>query len=95
MVWDLRAALLAKEEFESARLTDFEFREMVRAIRLLAAELEVEVNPVLHRLADDGLDAALALLGCTDIEARYEQARREARRQLITERGDPTPHRLG
>jgi hypothetical protein len=34
MAWDLRAALLRKEEFESARLTDFDFREMVRAMRL-------------------------------------------------------------
>lgn len=98
MVWDLRRALLKKEEFESARLTDFEFREMVRAIRLLAGELGVEVTPVLHELADKGVQAALALLAGGDegsIEARYWQARIEARRQLIAERGDPSPYRLG
>jgi hypothetical protein len=98
MVWDLRRALLKKEEFESARLTDFEFREMVRAIRLLAEELGVEVTPVLHELADRGVQAALALLADGDegsIEARYWQARAQARRQLIAERGDPSPHRLG
>lgn len=96
MVWDLRAALLRKEEFESARLTDFEFREMVRAIRLVAAEREADVKPILHELADHGLEAALALLGGgQNIEARYHDAKREARRQLIAERGDPTPYRLG
>jgi hypothetical protein len=101
MVWDLRAALLRKEAFESGRLTDFEFREMVRAVRLAAAELGAEVTPVLHELADHWLDAGLAMLaadaGCdaTRAEALYLQARPEARRQLIAERGDPTPHRLG
>lgn len=101
MVWDLRAALLAKEEFESGRLTDFEFREMVRAVRLVAADLAVEITPVLHELTDRGLDAGLALLARTAgreagaVEALYHQARPVARRQLIVERGDPTPHRLG
>ena len=101
MVWDLRRALLAKEEFESARLTDFEFRETVRAVRLLAAECGAEVQPLLHGLADRGIDAVLAMLaeaeGCEidSIEARYLAARAEARRQLIAERGDPSPHRLG
>ncbi|MBV1690193.1 hypothetical protein KRR38_21540 [Novosphingobium sp. G106] len=101
MVWDLRAALLRKEEFESARLTDFEFREMVRAVRLVAAELAVEVQPVLHELTDHGLDAAFALLGemagqlASEVEALYHQAKPEARRQVIAERGDPTPYRLG
>ncbi|MEJ5977312.1 hypothetical protein WG901_11740 [Novosphingobium sp. PS1R-30] len=101
MVWDLRRALLAKEEFESSRLTDFEFREMVRAVRLVAADLAVEVTPVLHELADHGLDAALGLLAqaagreAEVVETLYHQARAEARRQLIAERGDPTPYRLG
>lgn len=101
MVWDLRRALLKKEEFESARLTDFEFREMVRAIRLLAAALGVEATPLLHELADHGLDAAFALAGTQagrgagDVAALYPGLRAEARRQLIAELGDPSPHRLG
>ncbi|MCW1429045.1 hypothetical protein [Novosphingobium sp. JCM 18896] len=101
MVWDLRRALLAKEEFESSRLTDFEFREMVRALRLVAADLAVEVTPVLHELTDHGLDAGLALLARVaereprSVELLYYEARPEARRQLIAERGDPTPYRLG
>lgn len=96
MVWDLRAALLRKEEFESARLVDFEFREMVRAIRIVAAERDIDVTPILHELADHGLDAALALLGeRAAVETCYREALREARRQLIAERGDPTPYRLG
>jgi len=101
MVWDLRRALLAKEEFESARLTDFEFRETVRAIRLLAARSKAEAQPLLHLLADEGVEAVLAALAQVagsdpaEMEARYLEARAEARRQLIAERGDPSPHRLG
>ena len=101
MVWDLRAALLAKEEFETARLTDFEFREMVRAVRLVGEDLCVAITPVLHELADHGLEAGLALMAQSadrapeTVQALYHAARSEARRQLIAERGDPTPHRLG
>lgn len=101
MVWDLRRALLKKEEFESARLTDFEFREMVRAIRLMAAELDIKATPLLHELADHGLDATLAMGAERSgqepgaVEALYLRSRVEARRQLILERGDPSPHRLG
>lgn len=100
MVWDLRRALLAKEEFESGRLTDFEFREMVRALKLVAAELGVEVTPLLHELADKGEEAVLQRLAQAAgdqaaLEALYAKAHVEARRLLIAERGDPTPHRLG
>ena len=101
MVWDLRRALLAKEEFESARLTDFEFREMVRAIRLVAVDLGAAHKPVLDVLADHGLDAALARMAeqagreAEEVVMLYRQARPLARRELIAERGDPTPHRLG
>jgi hypothetical protein len=101
MVWDLRAALLRKEEFESARLTDFEFRETVRALRLTIAELGAEAKPMLHELADHGVEAALAMLAANagrteaEVESIYLRARVEARRQLIKERGDPSPVRLG
>ena len=39
MVFDLRGALLKKEEAESARLMDFEFRLRARTMRLLAARI--------------------------------------------------------
>jgi hypothetical protein len=40
MVWDLRAALLRKEEAESARLQDFAFRLRVRTFRLLGERID-------------------------------------------------------
>lgn len=101
MVWDLRRALLKKEDFESARLIDFEFREMVRAMRLLADRFSAPSTPLLHSLANHGVAAALAELAAhahverADMDAAYLEARSEARRQLIAERGDPSPHRLG
>lgn len=100
MAWDLRAALLRKEEFESGRLTDFEFREMVRALKLVAAGLGVEITPLLHVLADHGEAAALDHLAQATgdrakVDGLYATAHAEARRQLIAERGDPTPYRLG
>ena len=39
MTFDLGKALLRTEEYESARLTEFEFAEMVRALTALAGEL--------------------------------------------------------
>lgn len=44
MTFDLGKALLRKEEYESARLTELEFAEMVRALKALAAELAVPVE---------------------------------------------------
>ena len=39
MVFDLGKAMRKKEEFESARLMDFDFRQRVRATRLMARAL--------------------------------------------------------
>jgi hypothetical protein len=61
MVFDLRGVLFKKEEIESARLMDFEFRLRPRF---------------------------------PEVDAACATAREEARRQLITERGDPTPYKL-
>lgn len=44
MTFDLGKALLRKEEYESARLTEFEFAEMVRAMKALAAELPCQLS---------------------------------------------------
>ena len=104
MVWDLRAALLKKGEFETARLIDFEFRERARTMRLLAPRVDAALDPlelageialgddeaILRRLLDryPGLDEER-------LRRDYAECRVMARRQLIAEIGDPTPYRLG
>jgi len=93
MVFDLRGALLKKAEVESARLDDFEFRLRARTMRLLAPLLGIEVEALVGRIAVEPDEAILASLPETAL-AWYEEARTEARRQLIEERGDPTPHKL-
>jgi hypothetical protein len=98
MTFDLGKALLRKEEYESARLTEFEFAEMVRALKALAAELGVPVEPLLGILAERGLDAGLAHLSeqaGRAVESDYLRCRAHARAKLIEERGDPSPVRLG
>ena len=100
MSWDLRQALLKKQEVESARLMDFEFRLRARAMRRLGADLEIEGGALAGRIAlqpdaDILADIAAELsLDASDLRARWEEATRLARAELIAERGDPTPHRL-
>lgn len=93
MVFDLRGALLKKAEIESARLDDFQFRLRARTFRLLAPLLGVEPQELVARIAVESDEAIVATL---PEEARgwYDEARAEARRQLIKERGDPTPYKL-
>lgn len=93
MVFDLRGALLKKAEVESARLDDFECRLRARTMRLLAPLLGVAPGELVGRIAVEPDEAILASLPETAL-AWFDQARTEARRQLIEERGDPTPHRL-
>jgi hypothetical protein len=93
MVFDLRGALLKKAEVESARLDDFEFRLRARTMRLLAPLLGVEPDQLVARIAVEPDAAILASLPET-ASAWYDEARTEARRQLIAERGDPTPYKL-
>lgn len=100
MAFDLRAALLRKQETETARLVDFEFRLRARTMRLLAASIgepagelvaEIALHPdarILERLAERRPVRAESL------NALYARARAEARAQLIAEHGDPAPHRL-
>jgi hypothetical protein len=100
MVWDLQGALLKKQEIETARLLDFEFRQRARAMKLLADALGVDVEElvrsivltddetILRRLANQtGLDEA-------DIERRFQESRHQARLQLIAQLGDPRPYPL-
>jgi hypothetical protein len=101
MVWDLGKAMQKKEEFESARLADFEFRQRVRATRLLARTLAIDEASLVKEIAarDEGgvidLIAAATSRSKDDIAADFVRCLAEARKQLIAERGDPTPHRLG
>lgn len=96
MVFDLRRALLKKEEVESARLMDFEFRLRARTMRLLAPRLGMAESELLAEVAlhDDGGILAGLRPGNPGIDAQFREAREEARRQLVAERGDPTPHKL-
>ncbi len=98
MVFDLRRALLAKEEKESARLMAFDFRLRVRTLRLLAASLGRDADTLAAMVVegDDGLvlDRLAAAHPDADVPALFAAARAEARRTLLAETGDPTPHRL-
>ena len=101
MVWDLRRALLKKEEFESARLMDFDFRQRARATRALARWLERDESELVQAIAlysEEELLTRLAQETGRDLQTlthAYLTCCATARRDLIAERGDPTPHRLG
>jgi hypothetical protein len=100
MVWDLRGALLKKEERESARLMDFEFRLRARTWRLVAEALGDDANEVARltaQLDDDGIAAQLATHHpdqAAELPALIQRCAAEARQALIAEIGDPSPYRL-
>ena len=100
MVWDLRGALLRKQETESARLMDFEFRLRARTMRLLEDELGREAGSLVRQVAlrdDAEIIAAVAdewAVPLDALQSRWVGCQSRAREQLITERGDPSPHRL-
>ena len=79
MAWDLRRALLKKEEFESARLMNFEFRQRARATRLLARELGLGDEELVREIAvRDEADmlahiAGISGLEPTDVSAAYQR----------------------
>lgn len=101
MVFDLRRALLSKEEKDSARLMDFEFRQRARSFRLMAAALEIDADALVRTIALHGDPAILDALANDLPKSReelgdlYVKCRADAYRQLVGELGDPTPHRLG
>ncbi|MCJ2177482.1 hypothetical protein [Novosphingobium album (ex Hu et al. 2023)] len=101
MVWDLGKAMRKKEEFESARLMDFEFRQRARATRLLARSYKLDEQIVTREIAVMPEDAILDLIAASigrareEVSTEYGLCLSEARKQLIAERGDPTPYRLG
>jgi hypothetical protein len=100
MVWDLRGALLKKQEIETARLVDFEFRLRARTMRLLAVALSLDPDSLVSLIVEAEDRAILAGLPKRTgrspelVGAAYAQAHGEAQRQLIAELGDPSPHRL-
>ena len=101
MVFDLRRALLRKEEIESARLMDFAFRLRARTMRLLATELGLDPDELVTRIAVQDDDAILAGLEAEvdlpleTLRGAFERCQANSRAQLVAECGDPTPHRLG
>jgi pantoate kinase len=101
MVWDLGKAMRKKEEFESARLMDFEFRQRVRAARLFARSFGLDEDRLVQEVAvrsDDGVIELLARETGNSVDAvsaELQKSLDEARKQLVAERGDPTPYRLG
>jgi hypothetical protein len=101
MVWDLRRALLAKEEFETSRLVDFEFRQRARAVRHLARYFGIDEEEAVQDIVAfpvEELTEKLAdryRLPRADVAREYTRCLAIARSELIVERGDPTPHRLG
>jgi len=100
MVWDLRTALLKKQEVETARLAEFEFRSRARTMRLLAAELVIDADALVALIAEKGDPAIIADLAertglsTTEVAAAHARAKASAHRQLIHELGDPSPHLL-
>ena len=101
MVFDLAKAMRKKEEWESARLLDFEFRRRARATRLTAQALgldDTQAAQVVATKAEGDIPERLALLAGADaqeVAAAYHRNLATAHTQLVAERGDPTPHRLG
>jgi hypothetical protein len=102
MAFDLGKAMWKKEEFESARLADFEFRQRARTFRLMAEQIghkadEVRIVAMTARMNDDAILDELAERfpeHAGHLRDLYRRCSEEARAQLIKERGDPTPHRL-
>jgi hypothetical protein len=101
MVWDLSLAMYKKQEFECARLIEFEFKLRARTMRLLAQELGVSPDDLICDVALGPDDMILDRLAVAKdwprsaIDGLYDQVRLAARAQLIKEIGDPSPNRLG
>lgn len=101
MVWDLGRAMRKKEEFETARLIDFAFRLRARTATLVARELGCDADALVAATVERDHDALIAALAedrgedRAALEALWARLERDARRMLVVERGDPTPHRLG
>lgn len=100
MVWDLRGAMLKKEEMETSRLLDFEFRLRARTMRLLASVCGQDPSELVGQIVMHDDQTILARLAeetgqpVEFVNSRWARCKARARTQLIAERGDPEPHRL-
>ncbi len=85
MVWNLGKAMQKKEEFESARLMNFEFRQRTPATRHLASSFGLEESTVVREIAirneDSLLDMVAAKAGKSrdEVLSRYQHCLSEAR----------------
>lgn len=99
-MFDLRGALLKKEERESARLADFAFRLRARTFRAMAARLGLDPVEVAGWTAEGDDAAVLERLATATGQAAeplyllFVECERAVRAELLGELGDPTPHRL-
>jgi hypothetical protein len=100
MAFDLRGALLKKEERESARLMDFAFRLRARTWRLVGEALGTEPDDTARMTALHDDEALLERLATRfpgragELSDLQRACAAEARQQLISEIGDPSPYRL-
>lgn len=101
MVWDLGKAMHRKQEFECARLIDFEFRLRARTMRRLAQELGMPAGEWVEAIALGSDEDILARLAdrrgepVSRVDALHRRLQLAERARLIGEIGDPTPCRLG
>lgn len=101
MLWHLGRAMHKKQEFDCARLIDFEFRLRARTLRLRTGELDLDAADLVGRIAESCDAPILASIAADtdraieDVEALYRRLQALARSRRMTERGDPKPHRLG
>jgi hypothetical protein len=94
MVWDLGKAMQKKEEFESARLMDFEFRQYVRAARLYSRSHGLDGDWIAREMAvqtDRSFTAFLALrtgqgidIVLADITAALRRLETAHQRNVVT-----------
>jgi hypothetical protein len=100
MAWDLGRALSRKEEFETSRMLDFEFRLRARTAKNMAAELGLDEAELIGRTVDRDHAQFIAELAAEtgrspqDLERLWTTTETAARRSLISERGDPAPYKL-
>lgn len=99
-MFDLGLAMRKKEEFETARLLDFDFRRRARATRMLADWLALDNATAAHVMAsvpESEVPERLATLTGVDVAVvrdRYAACIAQAHAALLIERGDPAPHRM-
>lgn len=101
MVFDLGRAMRRKEEFETSRLLDFEFRLRARTAKLFAKEIGMPLDDLAGRIVEQNHESFIARAAAenghyaAELQGLWTKLESQVRRRLIAERGDPTPNRLG